>query len=359
MAMKKLSILAALAAVLAPVHAAAMRYMGSAGLVLYAQPTNLYDRYDAGTNVREDLVDKITMTNPEETPVISMFGRDTATNTYHEWQRDALRTPNKDNAAIDGDDATPSAKTPPVRIGNYCQIFQDTIAVSGRVEKVKKAGMKSAMAYYKAKSWVELKRDMEAAVLSTNPAVAGSGAAASKLGGLAVLIYTNALHGAGGSTTAHTSGAPTTAPVAGTPRAFTETLLKAAVQATYTASGKVPPAVYVSPAHKIVFSGFTGIAVNRYQVANRKNEQGKIIGGADVYGSDFGDLEIVPHYIMAGGTNVYGLNPDYGQMVYLRPFQSTPLAKTGDSTKEQTLVDVTLALSSENVHFKIADLSGG
>ncbi len=37
-----------------------------------AQPTNLYDRYDAGTNVREDLIDKITMTQPQMTPVISM-----------------------------------------------------------------------------------------------------------------------------------------------------------------------------------------------------------------------------------------------------------------------------------------------
>ncbi|VTU34149.1 SU10 major capsid protein [Variovorax sp. RA8] len=322
-----------------------------------AQPTNLYDRYDAGTNVREDLIDKITMVNPESTPVISMFGKATAENTFTEWQRDNLRTPNKDNAAIDGDDATASAKTPPVRVGNYCQIFQDTIAVSGRVEKVKKAGMKSAMAYYKAKGYKELQRDMEAMAVSTNPAVAGSGAAPAKAGSLGVLIYTNANHGAGGSTAAHTSGAPTTAPTAGTGRAFTEALLKASVQAVYTSSGKIPPAVYMGPNHKGVFSGFTGIAVNRVQVA--KKEQGRIIGGADVYTSDFGDLEIVPHYIMAGSTQVFGLDPEYGDVAYLRPFQSEPLGKSGDSTREQILVDATLRLTSENVHFKIADLTGG
>ncbi len=96
-----------------------------------AQPTNLYDRYDASTNVREDLIDKITMTNPDLTPVVSSFGRATAKNTYHEWQRDALRAPNANNAAIDGDDATASAKSPPVRVANYLQIFQDTIATSG------------------------------------------------------------------------------------------------------------------------------------------------------------------------------------------------------------------------------------
>lgn len=348
---------AAMLALLWPVFAALSRYMAGAGLILHAQPTNLYDRYDAGTNVREDLIDRITMTNPEETPIVSAFGRATAENTFHEWQRDSLRTPNKDNAAIDGDDATASAKTPPIRVANICQIFQDTIAVSGRAEVVKKAGMKSAMAYFKAKAYKELQRDMEAMTVSANPAVAGSGAAAAKSGGLGVLIYTNAQHGAGGSTTAHTSGAPTTAPVAGTPRAFTEALLKAAVQATYISSGKIPPAVYLSPAHKTVFSGFAGIAVNRYQVA--KKEQGRIIGGADVYMSDFGEMEIVPHYIMAGATTVYGLNPDFGDVVYLRSFQSTPLGKTGDNTKEQVLVDATIRLTSENVHWKIADLSGG
>jgi hypothetical protein len=195
-----------------------------------ALPTNTYTRYSAGTNVREDLIDKITNTSPEETPVISSFGRDTAENTYHEWQRDTLRAANKDNAALDGDDATGSAKTAPGRVANYCQIFQDTIVVSGRAEVVKKAGMKSAMAYYKGKAYKELQRDMEAALLSANPAVAGATGTAPKAGGLGVLIYTNASHGAGGSTTAHTSGAPTTAPVAGTARAFTETLLKTSAQ---------------------------------------------------------------------------------------------------------------------------------
>jgi Family of unknown function (DUF5309) len=320
-------------------------------------PTNTYTRFTAGTNVREDLIDKITQTNPEKTPIISAAGKAVAENTYHEWQRDNLRTPNKDNAALDGDDATGTAKTPPGRVANYCQIFQDTIVVSGRAEKVKKAGMKSAMAFYKAKAYKEIQRDMEAMVVSSNPAIAGSAAVASKAGGLGVLLYTNAQHGVGGATVAHTSGAPLVAPTAGTARPFTEGILKSAIQATYIASGDIPDAVYLSPNHKGVFSGFTGIAVNRYQVG--KKEQGRIIGGADVYASDFGEIEIVPHYIMAGSTNVFGLNPDYIDIPYLRPFQSTQLGKSGDSDREQVIVDGTVRVTSEMANFKISDLSGG
>lgn len=322
-----------------------------------AQPTNTYDRYDAATNAREDLIDAITNTSPETTPVVSAFGRVTADQTFHEWQRDTLRTPNKDNAAIDGDDATATNKTPPARVGNYCQIFQDTIVTSDRADKVKKAGMKRADAYHIAKAYKELQRDVEAMAVSSNAAVLGTSAAAMKSAGAGALIYSNVSHGATGSTAAHTSGAATTAPTAGTGRAFTEALLKTVVQANYIAAGNIAKMLVMSPAHKSVFSGFVGIAVNRYQVANGK--QGRIVGGADVYMSDFGELTVVPHYIMSGSTSVFGFNPDFGNIAYLRGFKETPLGRTGDSNKTQVLVDATLRLDAETAHFKIADLTGG
>lgn len=322
-----------------------------------AVPANTYTRYTAGNNVREDLVDYISRQDPEKTPIISSSGRDKAKNTLHEWNRDGLRAPNADNAAIDGDDAAPSAKTPPQRIGNYCQTFQDAISVSGRAEAVDKAGMKKVMAYHKAKMYKELQRDIEKMVVSNNVAVLGSGAVAPKSAGLGPLLFTNTDHGAGGSTVAHTSGVATVAPTAGTGRALTEAIYKGILQKTYTNAGQVPKSVYFSPAHKVVASSFTGIAQIRHEA--KGNEQGTIVGAADVYVSDFGAVTHVPHYMMAGGTNVYGLDLSEIKMTYLRPFQSSPLGKTGDSDKEQILVDVTLKVDAEKACFKIADLTGG
>lgn len=326
-----------------------------------AIPTNTYTRVTASGNVREDLIDKITMTNPEQTPVISGSGKTTAAQTFHEWQRDSLRAANKDNASLDGNDATATAKTPPSRVGNYCQIFQDTIQVSGRAEVVKKAGMKSAMAYNKAKAFKELQRDVEAAILSKNLAVADNGTNAGKTAGFGVMVYTNALHNGAGASAAHTSGAATGggAPAGGltvgTNRTFTEALLKTAAQNAYTNSGECPPEVFMSPAHKVLFSAFPGIAVNRVDVD--KGKQGRIVSGADIYVSDFGQMSIVPHYLMASSDMVLGLNTDYINMSYLRGFTSTPLAKTGDSTKEQVMVDACLELLSETAQFKIDNLT--
>lgn len=319
------------------------------------QPTNLVDRYDISNSVREDLIDKIYNTSPEQTPVTTAFGKTSANNTYHEWQRDALAAANKDNAMIDGDDFSADSVTQTERIGNYCQIFSKKPAVSRRANIVKKAGKGREMAYQKAKMMLEIKRDIEAMVLSSNAAVAGNSTTASKSGGLGVQIYTNVSHGVGGSTTAHNSGAPTTAPVAGTARTFTETLLKTVVQSAYTNSGEIPRQVVMSPSHKSTFSGFAGIAVNRYQVS--KKEQGRIIGGADVYMSDFGELEIVPHYIMNGASTVFLNNPEYADLAFLDGFRTEEMGKTGDSDKNLITADVTLAVRAEKAFAKIADLT--
>lgn len=321
-----------------------------------AQPTNTYDRYDAGNNVREDLADFIAKQDPESTPIASSIGRVTAKQTLHEWSRDSLRAPNADNAAVDGDDATASAKSPPNRVGNYCQIFQDTVAISGRAEVVDKAGKKSEMAYQKAKMYKELHRDFEKAIVSNNVAVLGSGSVAAKMAGLGPLIYTNANHGAGGSTVAHTSGVASVAPTAGTGRALTDVIYKAAIQATYTNAGKVPRHVYFSPLSKVVASGFVGIAANRFEV--KGESQGTIVAGADVFVSDFGSLMHIPHYMMAGGGNVYGLDKSELKAVYLRPYKSHPLGRSGDTEREQCLLDASLRVEAEKACFKIADLSG-
>lgn len=325
-----------------------------------AKPTNVQDRYNMGANtggwVAEDVLDKIFNVGQTKTPILSEAKRGKADQNYHEWLRDDYEAPNKDNAALDGDDASRQALTVPSRVANYCQIFTKSYGVSGRAQAVKKlGGVKNALAFHRAKKTIEIKRDLEAAVISANPAVAGSGAVVPKLGGLGVLIYTNALHGVGGSTVAHTSGAPTVAPTAGTARPFTEALLKSACQATFDQVGESPNVVYLSSAHKKVFSSFVGIAGIRKDVSGRK--QATVVGAADVYVSDFGDMDIVPHYMMAGGTTVYGLDMENIQVDFLRPFDTFDLAKTGDSESQETLADVTLVTPAEKCHWKIADLT--
>lgn len=321
-----------------------------------SQPTNAYDSYTAKGN-REDLQDKIYQVSPESTPVLSAGRRFPVSSKFHEWQRDSLATPNKDNAVIEGDDRTGTSLTPTDRVGNYVQLFDKVAVVTSTQEKVKSAGRSSEMAYQKAKAMTELKRDLEAALISKNAAVAGNSSTARKLGGLGVMLYSNALHNGAGATATHNSGAPTTAVTAGTNRTFTEALIKSAMQSVYTNSGEMPSVISMTPSHKGTFSGFSGIAVNRFQVA--KGKQGVIVGGADVYMSDFGELTVVPNYVQttAASDVVYILNPDTYGVGYLQGFGSTPLAKTGHTEKELCFAEATVVVTAEKANAKIDNLT--
>lgn len=319
-----------------------------------AVPANLYQKASLKGN-REDLMDKIFNTDKDETPLSSSFGKVKAKSDFHEWQRDSFATADANNAAVDGDDSSMAAQTPTERVGNHCQTLKKVYGVSGRANAVAKAGRDSEIGYIRMMNSTALKRDVEAMVLSSNAAVAATTAVAGKSAGLGAQLYQNAQHGVGGSTTAWIAGAPTTAPVAGTARPFTEALFKAACQAVYVNSGKFIEKAVMSPSHKIIFSGFGGIAQNRFEVKGKS--QGTVVGGADVYVSDFGAITIMPHYMMVGSSNVYLLNDEYIELADLRGVTMEKLAKTGDSEKEHVLYDCALVVRSSKAQAKIADLT--
>lgn len=320
------------------------------------QPTNTFDSYAAVGN-REDLQDKIYMVSPEATPVVSAGRRFTVNQRLHEWQRDTLATPNKDNAVIEGDDRTGTALTATGRVANTVQLFDNVAIVSDTQKKSKSAGRSDEMKYQVAKKMVEIKRDLEASLLSDNVAVAGNSTTARKSAGLGIMLYTNVSHGGAGATAAHTSGLATVAQTAGTNRAFAESQLKTVMQSIYTNSGEMPSIISLTPSHKAGFSAFNGIATNRKEV--QKGKQAVIVGGADVYMSDFGELTVVPNYVQAtaNANTAFILNPDHYGVGYLSGFKSEPLAKTGHTEKELVSVEACLVVTAETAHGKIANLT--
>jgi len=323
-----------------------------------AQPSETLDAYDAGNTNAEDVHSKIYMVSPEATPVLSAGRRFTAKQKYHEWLRDSLAAPSGANAVIEGDDRTGTALTVPVRVGNHTQLMDKVAVVSTTQDASKSIGRSSEMKYQVAKKMMELKRDAEARLVSNSPAVVGNSSTARQAGGLGVLIYTTALHNGAGETEPHVSGAPTTAITGGTARTFTETLIKTAMQSIYVNSGKMPTFISMTPSHKGIFSTFAGIAANRMNMSG-KGKQATIIGGADMYVSDFGELAIVPNYVQATSApnDVFILHPDCYGVAYLQGFKSEPLAKTGHTTKELVSVEATMVVTDEPALGKIANLT--
>jgi len=299
---------------------------------------------------REDLSDVIYSISPTETPLLNTLARSKATAVYHEWQTDSLAAATTANAAVEGADATSATISPTVRLGNYTQIVQKTIQVSGTLDTVNKAGRKSEKAYQLARASSELKRDIETILASNQARSAGNSSTARKMASMLSWIKTNTSVGTGGVDPL-TIGESTRTD--GTQRAFTETLLKTVISVVFVSGGS-PKVLLVGAAGKQKVSTFAGIAAQRYMAP--ADAPTTIIGAADVYLSDFGSVSVVPDRFMRD-RDALVLDPEFAAVAYLRPFQTNELAKTGDSDKTQILAELTLEVRNEAAHGGVFDLN--
>lgn len=313
-----------------------------------AIPANSFETYDA-IGIREDLSDMITRISPTETPFYTACKKGSCKNTLTEWQTDALASVDTANAVIEGDDATLDAVTPTVRLGNYTQIMDKTAVITGTEESVRKAGRASEMAYQIAKKTAELKRDMEAILLMNQAKTNGvSDTTARKLGSVLSWITTNTSIGTGAAANPTGDGSDTRTD--GTQRAFTESHLKAVLQGCFTEGGN-PTMVMVGPFNKQVVSTFTGGAT-RFD----KSEDSTLYAAFDVYKSDFGTLKVVPNRFQRA-RDALVLDMDYWEVDYLRPVRTWPLAKTGDTSKNQILGELTLISRQQKASGGVFDLT--
>jgi hypothetical protein len=304
---------------------------------------------------REDLTDLISRISPTETPFMSMIaGRGKCSATYHEWQIDSLAAAAA-NQAVEGNDATFATAAPTTRVGNRTQISTKTVLVSATQDAVDKAGRESEYEYQAAKRMAEIKRDMEYILSGNQASSAGSHGVAPRLGSLEAWYTTNDSRGSLGADGGFSSGnvLAATDATAGAQRTFTEALLKTAMQLAWTQGGS-PDVVLVGPVNKMKASAFAGIATLYRDTASKKSNV-SILGAADIYVSDFGEVKIVASRFSRERT-AHVLDSNFWDVLYLRPFKEEKLAKTGDGTKGQIVVEYTLRSKNEAASAVIADL---
>lgn len=322
-----------------------------------AQPAGLTKTYDLA-GIREDLEDMIYDISPMDTVFMTSIERGSATSTLHEWQTDSLAAFSRTNAALEGDDFSATTAAATTRLKNYCQISKKEVVVSGTSDAVRKAGRSKELAYQVLKRGKELKRDIEAALLSNNAATAGAAASARLAAGAETWIYhTQSIKASGnttGTTPAPSSGVAGTAPTDGTATVtVTETLLRSALQVAWENGGETDM-ILLSAKQKNYVDGFTGIATRYRDVASKS--QAQIVGSADVYVSSYGPHQIRLSRYMRDRT-ILCLDTSMWGVAYLRPFQTIDIAKTGDSEKKMVLAEYTLVCKNPLASTKLQDMA--
>ena len=315
-----------------------------------AQPTGVFVTFSA-KGLREDLENVIYDISPTDTPFMSMGGREDAVAVNHEWQTDSLADA-ADNFAEEGSTLAAAEPTATSRLGNICQISLKTTLVSGTLDAVSKAGRKEELAYQMSKRAKELKRDMERAYVGVNQTKTAMAADTTvrKLGSLSSWVATNVSAGSGGS-----GAGNGTARTDGTPRTFTESLLKASILSAFDEGADIKY-LMMAPSQKQTFSSFVGVGgASGVSNFNDIGDQ-RIIGGMDVYVSDFGEMAVVPNRFQRS-RDVWLLDPEYYAIAYLRPFFQREVASTSDGEQRAIIAEHTLVVKNEKALGAVYDLS--
>ena len=314
-----------------------------------AQPSNTLDSYDV-KGIREDLENVIYDISPEETPFYSSLKKVKASNTYHEWQTDSLRS-SAANAHIEGDDTAGEARTPTVRLGNYTQIFKNAVIIPDTDEGLDKAGRSAEMAFQVLKIAKEQKLDIEKALFDNNKYEVGSASAARELAGCGAYVKSNVAN-IGGSGGANPTGSVpgNTARTDGTATVFTQADFDTVMQSIWEAGGN-PDTVYLSAFQMNKALEFTGYNNQRSHIEATSKT---VVKAVDIYVTPWGTVEFTPSRENRG-RDVWIMDSDMWACGVLRPTKNTELAKTGDSTKRQVLTELTLISKNEAASGLVAD----
>ena len=159
----------------------------------------------SGVGNREQLLDLTTVLSPRQAPVYGLLPKQAATADLVEWTVDNLRTPDANNAVVEGIDVDAASGLGGTlkaqfgslsRLNNRLQHFRDTFNVSKKQEIMDSVTpVRIQEAEEKAAS--QVLRDIEAAICSDNGAVVGAAGAAGKLRGLGVWTDPTLESGAG------------------------------------------------------------------------------------------------------------------------------------------------------------------
>lgn len=315
-----------------------------------AQPTNTFDSYDA-VGIREDLSDVIYDVSPDETPFYTACAKVSASNTYHEWQTDALRSSTA-NAHVEGDDTTAEARSATSRLGNYTQIFKNAVSIPGTDNGLNKAGRAKEMAYQIMKVAKEQKLDIEKALFDNNARVAGNSTTARELAGAPAWLVTNVDFQSGNSGANPTGDGTNARTDDGTPTAFSQTKFDSVMQSIWENGGN-PDTCYLSAYQMNIALGFTG---NNNQRSTVQAGDERVVKSMAVYVTPWGTIEFKPSRENRS-RDVFIMQDDMWAVATLRPTKNEALAKTGDSEKRQVVTELTLVCRNEAASGGIFDNS--
>ena len=321
---------------------------------------------DFGGLINEDVMQQIFDISPIPLPLTDMISTSSVGNAYASWPIDKLQAVNIANAVVDGSDTdTLDDGEIGTRVGNQAQISVKVVKTSTRANASDTIGIDQTLANQVMRRQKELRRDVEAIMLTNQASVEDNGTStAGKSAGLGAWLTSNISRGVGGADGGFANGI-VAAPTPGAIRALDETTIRDIAQAIYVAGGNPSVGMSIPDCIRRISEYMLTPSA---RVAILQSDTGQTLeamrakGAVNVFMMDFGvSIDLVANRLqqktVAGtGCDLFLIDPQYLEQGILDGYRTEPLAKTGLSEQRQMAVDWMLKCLNEEAHGVIADI---
>lgn len=270
--------------------------------------------------------------DPARTPLLSRLRQVPVGQNFVQWLTDSFASAAA-NAWVEGIAFTAQSITTPGRAANTTQIFYKGGSVSDRTEKTVHAGMADPLSYYEGKKVIEIKKDMELALVKGSAATGTTGTA-SQLGGFMNIITTN---------TSNLSSVT-----------MTESVFGDLLENAWGNTDAMPTDVYVGAKLKRTITGYTTSVTRQIDADERRQ-----VLTVNQYDSDFGALNIHLHRDLTNastGCELLCIDPEYFATGWLQPMRREILPRDGKRSRFQISGEFTLLFGNEKAGMTATDV---
>jgi len=288
---------------------------------------------DSDASIREDLQDAIYNVSPYDTPLLSRLRQVGIKNQFTQWQTDSFRD-SADNAVLEGIAFTALDVTVPERASNISQLFYESGSISDVSRAVAHAGMDDPVTYYESKKLVELKKDIELALIKGS-AITGTTDTAMQMNGFMNAITTNCTNLSGAT--------------------LTETVFGNLLQLGWSNSDVMPTEVYVGPSLKRTISNYSTRVTPMIDAESKKQ-----ILTVSQYESDFGIVSVHFHRELTNGTDdneMLIIDPNWFATGWLQTLRREVMPRDGLRVNFQISCNLTLLYRHEAAAIAVSNAS--
>lgn len=290
---------------------------------------------------KQSFANWISNLSPCETPFISMIPKEKVDQVQYSWQTDALSAAAVATTSIkEGSVAVATKPSATTVVTNFTQIYRKAVRVSDTTKKVSLYGRSSELSYQMEKAGMEIKRDLESALLtSTNTGRPGTAGAHGIASGVQKLVAT--LGAIDGDTGAVVHKVVQYGNGAHIPK-FTQVQVFDMTYNLYLAGSRANK-VMVHPMHMAIFSDWISANivtphVHRMFDGMETKFNSHVSSFRDPLGQVF---DIIPNRYMPKNQLFFFNEKDWTQMI-LRAPEKVELAKNGSSEKHMIEMEVGL-----------------